>query len=373
VMVGRADNACFQPKEQPCHKPEINDSYLADNLLWPEGRKTAASIDAANKQLDDFSELLRQEGAHVVRPEVVDWSQPSRSPWWQVDSQYCAVCPRDTLVTFGNIVMEAPMSRRDRYYEVFAFRKVIQDLWRTDRACLWRAAPKNSMADSMYESCWVNLSDEERGRRMASAETSFCLKDQPEVVFDAADFSRTGKHVFGQISMTTNMAGVKWLDRDLRPHGFKVHPVRFHYDLTPSHLDCTFVPLRPGLVLTNPDRILHEEDKRMWVENDWEFVDAPLPVNPKKPAFSQSSKWLSMNVFVVSQDKVVVEKEETALHALLEDYGFQVIPTGFRDVYEFGGGLNCSTWDITRDDALVDLFPKWMPNDEPYVDASNGF
>ena len=70
---------------------------------------------------------------------------------------------------------------------------------------MWRAAPKNTMADSMYDPTWVHLSDEERTKRLA--DTSFCLGAENEVVFDAADFSRTGKHVFGQISMTTNMQG----------------------------------------------------------------------------------------------------------------------------------------------------------------------
>ena len=54
---------------------------------------------------------------------------------------------------------------------------------------------------------------------------------------------------------------------------------------------------------------------------------------------------------------VVVEEEETPMHALLEDEGFEVVTVPFRDVYEFGGGLHCSTWDLTRDDHQVDLFP----------------
>jgi glycine amidinotransferase len=363
VLVGNADNACFQPKEQPSELPKINDPYLAANIPWPEGRKSEASIQAANKQLDNFSNVLRSEGVNVVRPAVMDWSEGVKTPWWQVGTQYCSTCPRDTLITFGNIVMEAPMSRRDRFFEVYAYRSLLENLWRTDKKMLWRAAPKSSMADCMYDE-WVHLSDEERAKRMG--DTSFCLRHDSEVVFDAADFTRTGKHVFGQISTTTNAQGVQWMDRDLEPHGFKVRPIRFHFDLMPSHLDCTFVVLRPGTVLTNPARPIWESDKEIWMENDWEFIDAPLPVNGASPAFCQSTNWLSMNVFSISAEKVVVEKEETALQAVLEDHGFQVIPMAFRDVYEFGGGLNCSTWDITRDDTQVDLFKKWLPEPEQY-------
>ena len=34
----------------------------------------------------------------------------------------------------------------------------------------------------------------------------------------------------------------------------------------------------------------------------------------------------------------------------LEDYGFEVLQIPYRNVYEFGGSLHCSTWDINRDD-----------------------
>ena len=70
---------------------------------------------------------------------------------------------------------------------------------------------------------------------------------------------RCGKDIFVQLSMTCNDAGIEWLRRELEPHGLRVHRVRFPYDLAPSHLDCTFVPLRPGLVLTNPERPILEE------------------------------------------------------------------------------------------------------------------
>ena len=109
---------------------------------------------------------------------------------------------------------------------------------------------------------------------------------------------RCGKDIFVQLSMTCNNAGIEWLRRELEPHGLRVHRVRFPYDLAPSHLDCTFVPLRPGLVLTNPERPILEEDAAIFRANGWRFIDAPQPTNPIRPWASQSSKWLSMNVLL---------------------------------------------------------------------------
>jgi glycine amidinotransferase len=78
------------------------------------------------------------------------------------------------------------------------------------------------MNDSMYHVDYLDLTEAERENRRGDFE--FCLKND-EVVFDAADFTRTGKHIFGQISMTTNRMAVEWLHRELEPHGFVVHPL----------------------------------------------------------------------------------------------------------------------------------------------------
>lgn len=59
---------------------------------------------------------------------------------------------------------------------------------------MWKSCPKNSMNDSMYHMDWLEKSEEERAKSRENFE--FCLKND-EIVFDAADFTRTGKHVFG--------------------------------------------------------------------------------------------------------------------------------------------------------------------------------
>lgn len=172
----------------------------------------------------------------------------------------------------------------------------------------------------------------------------------------AADMMRCGKDVFVQLSMTANRAGIEWLARELAPHGIRVHTVRFPYDLAPSHLDCTFVPLRPGLVLVNPDRPIAPDDASAFETAGWRFIEAPEPDNPIRPWASQSSRWLSMNVLSLSPKCVVAEEQEVSLHKLLEGEGFEVIKVPFRAVYEFGGGLHCATWDLKRDDAMDDFF-----------------
>ena len=104
-----------------------------------------------------------------------------------------------------------------------------------------------------------------------------------------------------------------------------MHPVHFPLDFFPSHIDCTFVPLRPGLILTNPDRPLRDGEEKLFLSNDWEFVSAPEPKfsNAEMPDYCQSSKWLSMNVLSISPTKVVCEEQEKPLQELLSGLGLR--------------------------------------------------
>lgn len=353
IVVGTADRACYEPAE-PGYRPQMRGQSLA--TPFPTGPKPQDTIDAANEQLNGLATLLQSRGVTVRRPAAPDFSLPLRTPTFSVENQYCATCPRDVVITIGNEIIEAPMSRRARYFEFLAYRELVYEYWNSDTRVTWTAAPKPSMVDGMYRRDFWELPLADRYSRMHQFE--FCVT-QDEVVFDAADITRLGRDIVVQESMTTNKAGVEWLKRHLLPKGMRVHAVHFPLDLFPSHIDCTFVPLRPGLVLTNPDRPILEDEAAMFAQNDWQLVDAPEPAlsNEEMPTYCQSSRWLSMNVLSISPSEVICEQEEKALQDLLCDLGFEVLAVPFRHVFEFGGSLHCATWDVRRAGGCEDLFP----------------
>lgn len=170
------------------------------------------------------------------------------------------------------------------------------------------------------------------------------------------DITRCGRDIFVQKSLVTNDVGIEWLTRELGDK-FRVHKMRFPDDLMPVHIDASFVPLRPGLAMTNPDHLPDKESSQLWLDNDWQFIQAPEPASDIIPPFSLCSQWVSMNLLSLSPSKLVIEETEKALQNMLEDFGFDVITTPFRNVYEFGGALHCTTWDIRRNDSCVDYFP----------------
>ncbi|MGK5637877.1 glycine amidinotransferase [Streptomyces sp. URMC 126] len=352
IIVGVADHACFEPSE-PGYRPALRDS----DAPFPTGPKPAEMVDRANEQLDGLVRVLQAQGVTVRRPDPIDLTRSLKTLTFEVANQYCVVCPRDVMITLGNEIVEATMSRRARYFEYQAYRKLVYSYWNADPRVEWTVAPKPSMADSMYREDFWEWPLEKRHAEMHNSE--FCVT-QDEVVFDAADMSRFGRDIMVQESMTTNRAGIRWLKRHLEPRGFRVHPVHFPLDFFPSHIDCTFVPLRPGLVLTNPERPLREGEERMFHDNGWELVEAPQPTstNDEMPRYCQSSKWLSMNVLSVSPNTVICEEREKPLHDLLDKLGFEVLPVPFRDVFEYGGSLHCATWDVHREGTREDYFPR---------------
>jgi glycine amidinotransferase len=403
VVVGRADpKSCHLPHEWSCHA-EINDPELAEKIDWPGGGlKSAKSVEMASKQLANFCAVLEAESVGIktkkevdtelkrevdkkktmigydskendirvvqkgkintLRPTETDWSESIKGPGWSSVSQYCATCPRDTMVTLGNTILEATMSKRSRYFENLACRDISLRLWRSDpERVKFIACPKPSFADSMYHKDFFAISDEQKYEHMRSYK--FCV-NETEPVFDAADITRCGKDIFVQKAMTTNDMGIKWLTShfpDLR-----VHPVHFPYDLYPSHIDCTFVPLRPpsgadaagdGLVLINPERPPLKSEALLWEKNGWKLLNAPMPAQTDRPPFSQSSYWLSMNLLSISPDKMVIEENEIPLYNLLREHGFDPITVPMRHMYDYGGAIHCCTWDIKRQDSCVDYFP----------------
>lgn len=351
IVVGSARQASFEPAE-PGYRPALRGLPGP----FPTGAKPASMTEPAEEELAGLVALLESRGVTVCRPTPHDFAEPVRTPTFEVPHQYCAVCPRDVMITIGNEIIEATMSRRARFFEYLAYRPVVDDCWRSDPDMLWTVAPKPTMADTMYRQDFWDWPIETRYDRMHSFE--FCIT-QTEVIFDAADITRFGRDIFIQESMTTNRTGIEWLRRHLEPRGLRVHTLHFPLDLFPSHIDCTFVPLRPGLVLVNPERPLREGEERLFHDNDWELVEAPQPVlsNLEMPTYCQSSKWLSMNVLSLSPDTVICEAEEKPLHDLLDKLGFEVLTVPFRNVYEFGGSLHCATWDLHRTGTREDYFP----------------
>lgn len=292
----------------------------------------------AQRELDQLVSILKAEGVKVRRPDPIDHTRPITTPLWSTQGGNCQANPRDVLIVLGNEILEAPMAWRSRYFEFLAYRRLCKEYFK--KGAKWRAAPKPAMNERSFDFDW------KRGETYVTTEY--------EPLFDAADMARCGRDVFIQRSHVTNDFGIQWLRQHYDDLTF--HKVEFD-DYRAIHIDATFVPLRPGLMMVNPDRPL-----KAWPEalkkSGWEFVEAPRSTLPEDHPWYHSFRWLSMNMLSIDEKRVIVEESEEPTIRFLKEHGFEPIPCPFRNNYKFGGSFHCATVDIRRRGTLQSYFER---------------
>lgn len=331
VIVGTARGAAeigFEPGLAAYFPPGRADRTFRGRPVDP------VVVDEAERQLDGLAALLSERGILVRRPEPVDHCTPLAAADWRVEVGLASACPRDALLVVGEEIIEAPMALRARAFEARAYRGLIRAY--VQGGARHGIAPVPRRTDALYrdEGPWLT---------------------EIEPVFDAASFARCGRDIFWQPDMVSNQAGAAWLQDHLGPD-FRVHRLRFR-EATPMHIDTTLVPIRPGLILINPERPCIEGDIGLFAANGWQIVPAPPSVRSARPKPGAVSNWISMNVLMLDERNVMVEQAERPTIALLESLGCTVIPVPFDRVYGFGGGLHCCTTDIRRTGSLQSCFP----------------
>jgi glycine amidinotransferase len=352
VILGRADGTMVQAPEPAVERDWPDDGFP----LGTYGPLPQEMADKANEQLDNFGKILESRGIRVDRPTPLDFGQTVQTPDWKQASMFGCMPPRDVLITIGNQILEATMSYRSRWYEYLCYRPLLEQYFKEDPNMRWEAAPKPRLTGRTYKKDfwkeWRTLSEEEQFERARNLDWALT---EVEPLFDAADMMRLGKDIIFQPSMVSNMAGADWIRRHFPNH--RIHVMNFK-EKAQVHIDSTWIPLRPGLILHNRERDAVPEQLKMYEINDWEIVECVQPQHRAKRRLSYCSIWLSINLLILNPKTVCVEASETAQMEQLDKLGFEVIPVPYYDVAPFGGGLHCSTTDIYREGACEDYFPR---------------
>ena len=181
------------------------------------------------------------------------------------------------------------------------------------------------------------------------------ILNEDEPLFDAAEILRFGKDLFFHNNFTSNLKGLNWLRRHFPNH--RIHQINLPGDLIPTHIDACFTPIKPGVMIINPNRKISSEQRKIFDDNKWEIHEAATSIHNSPPPMCYSSIWLSMNVLNINPKTICVEASEEKMIKQMEGFGMDVIPVPFRDVYAFGGSLHCSTTDVYREGECEDYFP----------------
>ncbi|MEX5712632.1 amidinotransferase [Parafrankia sp. FMc6] len=359
VIVGIVDGAVFPPWHLSVEAPAPPDQrrVLRDNAATPFPPERVA---AAARELDTLVAILEAEGVRVRRPEPRDHLRPYGAPGWTSTGLYDAM-PRDVLFVIGDEILECPMAWRSRYYATSSFRPLLKEYFRA--GARWTSAPRPELPDDLYDQTWTDdeawtdeetRTDDEPADRAAAGGPSGprfrSIITEFEPTFDAADFVRCGRDIVAQRSNVTNAFGIEWLRRHLGEE-FRVHVVDVE-DAHPMHIDATLVPLAPGKLLINPERV----PRVPAIFKGWDILPAPRPVIPADHPLYLTSKWLNMNLLSLDTERVIVERDDAPMIAALKSWGFTPIPCPFRNFNSFGGSFHCATVDIRRRGGPVSWF-----------------
>ncbi|AAZ33199.1 MULTISPECIES: hypothetical protein [Pseudomonas] len=329
IIVGVVDGACIPPWHaamEPC-LPTQQHQFFRDNAGKPFPQER---IDLARKELDEFARILECEGVKVRRPEPKNQSLVYGAPGWSSTGMYAAM-PRDVLLVVGTDIIECPLAWRSRYFETAAYKKLLKEYFHG--GAKWSSGPKPELSDEQYVDGWVE--DE-------AATSANLVITEFEPTFDAADFTRLGKDIIAQKSNVTNEFGINWLQRHLGDD-YKIHVLEFN-DMHPMHIDATLVPLAPGKLLINPERV----QKMPEIFRGWDAIHAPKPIMPDSHPLYMTSKWINMNILMLDERRVVVERQDEPMIKAMKGAGFEPILCDFRNFNSFGGSFHCATVDIRR-------------------------
>ena len=329
VIVGIADNARIPSPDLGLFAVDYADSY--ENIRdIPTGGYAPHVVDETREDLDAFVAVLESCGVIVRRPEPWDHSRTFSTPDWSADGEY-NYCPRDVLLAIGETVIEAPMVLRTRYFETLSYRRILLDYFKS--GANWISAPKPRLLDSTY----------------AVQSSSGSILRNHEPLFDAANVLRVGRDILFQISRSGNMLGCQWLQRVLGS-GYRIHAVEDIYDGT--HLDTTISPIRPGLVVLNPERVRPDNVPALF--RNWEIIWCPPLDDPSPERGLRATTWMAMNLLMINPELAVVDAAHRELITELERHGVSAIPLKMRHSRRLSGGFHCVSADIRRSGRLED-------------------
>lgn len=333
VIVGNPLRARFPTPDPSTRLAEFPGRPLEE---LPRGAFPEWVIEETEEDLDAFVSVLEQAGVTVRRPETWPHETKFSTVHWESRGYY-NYCPRDVLLVIGDQIIETPNVIRSRALETFSYRGLLREY--LESGARWYSAPRPMLLDSLFD---------------VDPRKPTPRNDEP--AFDAANVLRLGRDLIYLVSGTGNELGGRWLQTILGDE-FRVHFLKDVY--YGSHIDSTFVALRPGLMLCNPGRL--SDDTLPEILKQWEVIYSPPMENTGRYdddylAMSIGSRWIDMNLFSIDPGRVVVDRDQTALIRVLEKKGLDVIPLKLRHAKMLGGGFHCVTLDIRRKGTLERYF-----------------
>ena len=301
-------------------------------------------IEQRSEDLENLATFLTKQGIKVLRPEKLKEIKTIETPNFQAQLRPMDN-PRDLLLIVGDLIIETPVLNRARFFETDLLKKSLFQYFKN--GARWISAPRPTLTDESFDYSFVknNPGVENWNGKSNSAENF-------EIMFDAAQCLKFGRHILMNISTENHVLGAQWL-QSILGKGYKVLTTR----LTDHHIDGMIMPLRPGKLLVAPAM----KDKYHLLPPELQKWDKIEFNNPESSEYgnetvSLASSNISVNVLSLDEKNVLVfspdGKPPTSLCLELEKHGFHPHTIQLRHSKVFDGGLHCATLDTVREEML---------------------
>lgn len=307
---------------------------------------TKRHIEEHKEDVDNFAETLKDLGIKVLRPKVPKLVHRTRTPNWE-STTHPALNVRDLTMVVGDTIIESSPMCRWRYFETDYLKHLFLEYFK--QGARWVQAPKPILMDHSFDLSYFGddsrVYEDLRGNDLAEMNCGH------EIMFDAANCLRLGDHILMNVSCENHKLGAKWLQSQLG-EGFKIVCVNW----TDSHIDSTFLPIRPGLaVVMRPDLNLPK------IFDDWDIVYVPMrnrsAEDYKRQGISLASPRIELNFLSISPELIICHNQyEKALSEALKKYKVEVISCPIRHCELFSGAHHCLTLDVRRRGGLESYF-----------------
>lgn len=371
VVLGTVEN--FVPPLEAELGNEKN-FETAKKIVWqayPQWYLDEVAEDLSNLEIE-----LKQYGAKVHRPIWLEQKTDFKTPNWLAQG-FDLYNVRDLHAVFGNTLIASSSAARFRLFEHYAIQDIVYDNY-FSHGMRWIYSPPPKLKGEYLEAYQRKRTpleekeDAKQARLTNGLQETFHRLAEAEILFDAANVIRIGEDILYLVSSTGNRLAGQWL-QDVLGKRYRVHVTNAYRS---SHLDSTILPLKPGLVLLNKDRVGPHNCPEVFQRWDKLYFDEVVPVPETELRFHRevrlpifwelknmgvsstleniSSPWAGLNVLSLDSETVLVHDLQMPLIRTLERRGFTVVPIQMRHCYSMLGGLHCSTLDTVREGDRAD-------------------
>ena len=327
----------------------FHDNIYGDMPKVAERYISKRHVEEHNEDIESFASLCQSLGVLVQRPKIPKHITKVKTPTWD-STIHAALNVRDLTIVIGNEIIETPVNCRWRYFENFHLKHLFLDYFKN--GAKWTQVPQPILTDSSFD---LNYYKEDE---LAHQEYSSGIVASPydcghEIMFDGANIMRLGRHILFNASSANARLGVQWM----RNHLGDAYTV-WEINIADSHIDSSFLPLRPGLALITREDIWHQLPPQL---QKWDKIYIPERKRSAEEYAAQGIKLASprieLNVFSISPELIICHPQyEKELNDKLKKYGITAIGSPMRHCEIFAGAHHCTTLDIRRKGILENYF-----------------